>query len=84
MSEYRGNTDERERERKRDILEVFNRRLDRILGQHAAMELNGGQVEVLGNICVFNIGSFVDVFSLNPIRCVRSAKKKTKTKQTQQ
>lgn len=40
--------------------------LDGILSQHRAMQLHRGQTQLFGNVCVLQLASLIDGFSLHP------------------
>src|SRR5438270_10149557 len=49
------------------LLVVRDRRLDRVLRQHRAMDLDRWQVELLGDLRVLELGRLVDRHALDPL-----------------
>lgn len=55
------------------LLHVLHRRLDGVFGEHAAVELHGGEIQVVRNLAVFDGGRIVHTLPFDPARkCVRA------------
>src|SRR5262249_47532717 len=49
------------------LLEVADRRLDRVLGQHRAVDLDGGQLQLVDDVRVLDLQRVVDALALEPL-----------------
>ena len=52
------------------VLEVFNRRLDCVLGEHGAMKLDGWQFKVRCDVLVLNLDRVLDVHACENLGCI--------------